>query len=127
MAFRYCISLRFIGNGKLTRKCVLNKFIYSLALIGMTAHVSASEAIPSQFAVPGSSDHDFAVECRDNGNVTFSINKNKSNDYRNARNIVFTNMGDGRVAISLLHGFGSADKPSTYLTSSTERCEAYKQ
>lgn len=105
----------------------MKKYICSLVLIGMTSHVAASEATPSQFTVPGSSDHDFAVACWDQGKATFTINKSKNNDYRNARNIVFTDMSGGRVAISLLHGFGNADKPSTYLTSSTERCETYQQ
>lgn len=105
----------------------MKKFIYSLALIGMTSYVATSEAAPSQFAVPGSSDHDFAVACWDQGKATFTVNKNKNNDYRHARNIVFTNLGGGRIAISLLHGFGEANTPSTYLTSSTERCETFQQ
>lgn len=89
--------------------------------------VTASEEAPVQYLVPGSTEHNFGLICKDQGKETYSINEEKSNNYRRARNIVFTSMGHGRVAISLLHGFSNADTPNTYLTSSSEHCEAFKQ
>lgn len=105
----------------------MKRLILLAALISAGAHTMAAETAPFQFLVPGSDEYNFGVRCTDNGQVTYSINEDKNNDYRLARNIIFTNMGQGRVAISLLHGFTSADKPSTYLTSPSERCETFKQ
>ena len=105
----------------------LKKITLLITLLSVTGVASASDGSQAQFLVPGSMDHDFSVACNDQGKETFSIKPEKNNAYRRARNIVFTNIGGDRVLISLLHGFSAADTQSTYLTSATERCEAFKQ
>lgn len=107
----------------------MKKFAFPLILVSLAATAQANSTVtpPTQFLVPGSQQKDFGVACWDAGKETFSIHKNKTNDYRHARNIVFTDLGGGRVAISLLYGTTTADTPATYLTSSSERCETYQQ
>jgi hypothetical protein len=78
------------------------------------------------YLVPGSHDHNFGVICRINGNETFSVKQNHRNDdYRVARNIYLTDISAGRVVISLMHGFVSADKYTTYVTATGESCETF--
>ncbi|WP_417693692.1 hypothetical protein [Pseudomonas sp.] len=78
--------------------------------------------------VPGSPDHDFGVVCRINGNVTFTVNENnKNNEYQVARNIYLTEVGGGKVAISMMRGFVSANEYTTYVTAANESCETFSQ
>ncbi|MPQ83833.1 hypothetical protein F0170_07445 [Pseudomonas sp. MAFF 730085] len=105
----------------------MKKIMLLLSLISASAVASQAENVQAQYLVPGSTDHDFGVLCVDQGRETFSINSDKNNAYRHARNIVFTNLGGGRVLMSLLHGFSNADTPSTHLTSATEQCDTFKQ
>ncbi|MFP3496207.1 hypothetical protein SB759_18430 [Pseudomonas sp. SIMBA_059] len=105
----------------------MKKLMLLLSMLSATAVASQTEAVQAQYLVPGSTEHDFGVFCADQGRETFSINTEKNNAYRHARNIVFTNLGGGRVLMSLLHGFSTADTPSTHLTSATEQCDTFKQ
>lgn len=94
-------------------------------LLALSCFASAASA---QLLVPGSDTSDFSVICKVDGKETFSIVDNHKNlDYRVARNIFLTDMGGGRVAISLVHGMVNATMPATYLTAANESCQTFSQ
>ncbi|WP_449105949.1 hypothetical protein [Pseudomonas mohnii] len=97
--------------------------IFLSALSGL----AAAEPAKSMF-VPGSRDHDFGVICKINGNVTFLVKENNQDkEYQVARNIYLTDAGGGRVALSMMRGFVSADEYTTYLTATNESCQTFSQ
>lgn len=96
------------------------------AMIGM-GFATSILAAPNQYLVPGSQNSDFGITCWEGEKRTFAVHESMRDDYRHARNIVFTDMGGGRGAISMLHGSSNATTDGTYLTSAAERCETFKQ
>ncbi|UST85811.1 hypothetical protein [Pseudomonas siliginis] len=100
----------------------------NMALAALTILSSSAFAEPAkQFMVPGSDKHDFGIECRLDNKITFYVDKNHPNNkYRVARNIYFTEVSSGKVAISYLHGFINADEEATYLSAPDERCETFR-
>lgn len=98
-------------------------------VVGLMVASGFASAAPSSLLVPGSDQRDFGVICRADGKITYAVRKQSAdNNFRVARDIYFTDMGGGRVAISLMRGFlAPADIPSTYLTSSGESCETFAQ
>jgi len=95
--------------------------------VAACSQVSMAAANPIQYMVPGSQQKDFGIKCWDGVRETFSISSENRNNYRVARNIVFTEMGGGRVVMSYLHGSNSATASGTYLLAMTERCETFEK
>lgn len=83
---------------------------------------------PKSTPVPYSADRDFGIVCAINGKNTYFIRKDSNNnDDRIARNIVLTDLGSGKIAISFLHGFTVADKAATYVPATNESCKTFEQ
>lgn len=98
----------------------------SIILSTISGLVAAEPA--KTLLVPDSQNRDFGIICRINDKTTYYIKKDSNNnDYQIARNIYFTDISSGRVAISLMHGFVSANKSSTYITATNESCNTFSQ
>ncbi|PPA01317.1 hypothetical protein C4E44_25235 [Pseudomonas sp. MWU12-2312b] len=99
-----------------------------VVITAMTILAGPASAEPAkQMLVPGSNIYDFGIECRLDDKVTFYVGKNSpNNQYRVARNIFFTEVSNGKVAISLQRGFTDANQETTYLTAPAEHCEMSK-
>lgn len=105
----------------------MKKYLLALAPAAFAFFSLSATAAPAQILVPGSQTNDFGILCKEGQAINFEVDKRKSNNYRVARNIVFTEMGGGRVAISMLHGSTYADEEATYLSGVNEHCETYRQ
>lgn len=101
--------------------------MFALAVTAFVSFALPAVAAPAQILVPGSQTNDFGILCKEGTTINFEVDRRKNNKYRVARNIVFTEMGGGRVAISLLHGSASADEEATYLSAVNDHCETYRQ
>ncbi|MGF6316509.1 hypothetical protein [Pseudomonas frederiksbergensis] len=105
----------------------MNKKLVLAILLSTVSGLAAAETAQARL-VPGSQDHDFGVVCRINGNETFSVKENnRNNEYQVARNIYLTDISAGRVAISMMRGFVTANKYTTYVTATGESCETFSK
>ncbi|QXH74426.1 hypothetical protein KSS92_07955 [Pseudomonas atacamensis] len=105
----------------------MNKKLILAILLSTVSGLAAAENAKS-ILVPGSQDRDFGVVCRINGNDTFSVKEsNRNNGYKVARNIYLTDISAGRVAISMMRGFVSANEYTTYVTATGESCETFSK
>ena len=105
----------------------MKKYLLALVPAAFAFFSLSTTAAPAQILVPGSQTNDFGIICKEGQTITFEVDKRKTNRYRVARSIVFTEMGGGRVAMSMLHGSAFADEEVTYLSGVNEHCETYRQ
>lgn len=105
---------------------ILNRFT-SLTMLLCICGSAMADPLTS-LMVPYSAQRDFGLVCKIGDKTTYLIRKDSyENNDRVARNISLTDISAGRVAISFLHGFTTADKAATYLTATNESCTSFEQ